>query len=287
METLYNARQDFLTSCYTRESINPYLDKLFAENKAYNKEFSIILLDVDHFKSFNDKHGHLYGDEVLKYFSSSIRLGLADVDSVVFRYGGDEFIIVLPEMNAKEAYKIAGELQNTLKSRPFLLSGKLLKMSFSGGVASCVTDGDSPQEIVASADKAMYVSKKHGRARATIYSKILADRLRAIATIFMVVVIIGGVALASALFKSGSFPKSFDSFRSIKLTNPFQLKGLGAGLGTLNSGKDVATVRLKSGSIIKGKIIKENQTEIEVSLSLDKGEGSLTIKRSNIKSIDY
>lgn len=287
MDTLYSAKQDFLTNCYTRESINPYLDKLFAENKAYKKEFSIILLDVDHFKSFNDKHGHLYGDEVLKYFSSSIRLGLNNVDSVVFRFGGDEFIIALPEKNAKEAYKIAVELQNTLKSRPFLLSGKLLRMSFSGGVASCLTDGDSPQGIVASADKAMYVSKKRGRARATIYSKILADRIRTIATVVMVTVIIGGAALGSVLLKSDSFPKSFGaipkffgSFPSIKFTNP--LKG-----GVVSDGKNVATVRLKSGSVIKGKIIKENQNEIEVSLSLDKGEGSLTIKRANIKSIDY
>lgn len=281
METLYNAKQDFLTSCYTRESINPYLDKLFAEHKAYNKEFSIILLDVDHFKSFNDKHGHLYGDEVLKYFSSSIRLGLTDVDSTVFRFGGDEFIIVLPEKNIKEACKIAVELQNTLKSRPFLLSGKLLKMSFSGGIASCATDGDSPQNIVASADKAMYVSKKRGRARTTIYNRIWADRIMAIATMLMVIVIIGGAALGSVLFKSGSFPKSLDSLRSIKFTNPLQSSG------ALRSGKGIVTVRLKSGSVIKGKIIKENQSEIEVSLSLDKGEGSLTIKRANIKSIDY
>jgi diguanylate cyclase (GGDEF)-like protein len=280
METLYNAKQDFLTNCYTRESINPCLDKLFAENKAYNKEFSIILLDVDHFKSFNDKYGHLYGDEVLKYFSSSIRLGLANVDSIVFRFGGDEFIIVLPEMNAKEACKIAVELQNTLKSRPFLLSGKLLKMSFSGGIASCATDGDSPQDIVASADKAMYVSKKRGRARATIYSRIWADRIKTIVTMIMVAVIIGGVALGSVLFKSGTFPKSLGSFRSIKFINPLQSGG------ALSNGKGIVAVHLKSGSVIKGRIIKENQNEIEVSLSLDKGEGSLTIKRSNIKSID-
>jgi len=280
METLYNAKQDFLTSCYTRESIKSYLDKLFAENKAYDKEFSIILLDVDHFKSFNDKHGHLYGDEVLKYFSSSIRLGLTNVDSTVFRFGGDEFIIVLPEKNVKEAYKIAIELQNTLKSRPFLLSGKLLKMSFSGGVASCATDGDSPEKLIASADKAMYISKKRGRARATAYSRIWLDRIRTIAVMLVVAAVIGVIALGSSLFINGSFPKSFGSFPPIKFANP--LKG-GA---VLSDGKDVVTVRLRSGSIIKGKILKENQNEIEISLSLDKGEGSLTIKKANIKSIE-
>lgn len=280
METLYSAKLDFLTNCYTRESINPYLEKLFAENKAYNKEFSILLLDVDHFKSFNDKYGHLYGDEVLKYFSSSIRLGLANVDSAVFRFGGDEFIIVLPEKNGKEAYKIALELQNTLKSRPFLLSGKLLRMSFSGGIASCATDGDSPQVIVASADKAMYISKKRGRARATIYSRIWLGRIRAMAIGVVIVLAIGVAGLSSSLFIKGSFPKSIGSFKSIKLTNPLQKSGV------FSSSKGVVTVHLKSGSVIKGKIIKENQNEIEVSLSLDKGEGSLTIKKSNIKIIE-
>jgi diguanylate cyclase (GGDEF)-like protein len=280
METLYSAKQDFLTNCYTRESINPYLDKLFAENKAYDKEFSIILLDVDHFKSFNDKYGHLYGDEVLKYFSSSIRLGLANVDSTVFRFGGDEFIIVLPEKNVKEAYRVAVELHNTLKSRPFLLSGKLIKMSFSGGVVSCATDGDSPEKLIANADKAMYVSKKRGRARATVYSRIWLDRIRTIVTAFVVAAIIGVVALGSALFKSGSLPKFSGSLQPKTFTGPFKSGG------AFSSGKGVVTVRLKSGSVIKGRIVKENDNEIEVSLSLDKGEGSLTIKKSNIKNIE-
>lgn len=280
METLYNAKQDFLTNCYRRESLNPYLDKLFAESKAYNKVFSIILLDVDHFKSFNDKHGHLYGDEVLKYFSSSIRLGLANVDSAVFRYGGDEFIIVLAEKNEKDAHKISVELQNTLKSRPFLLSGKLIRMSFSGGIATCATDGDSSEKIVASADKAMYVSKKRGRARTTIYSKIWLGRIKAMAILLAVTVIVGAIALGSTLFSKGSFSKSVKSIQSIKFSNPLK------GGGMVSSTQGVVTVRLKSGSIIKGRIIKETAEHMEISLSLDKGEGSLTIKKSNIKSIE-
>lgn len=279
METIYNAKQDFLTGCYTRESIDPYLDKLFAESKAYSKEFSIILLDIDRFKSFNDKHGHLYGDEVLKYFSSTIRLGLSGIDSTVFRFGGDEFIIVLPEKNVKEAYRIAVELQNTLKSRPFLLAGKLLKMSFSGGIASCATDGDSPQAIVASADKAMYISKKHGRAKTTVYSWILKDRIRAVATALGVAVAIGLAAFVSFSFRNGYFQRSLDSSPAEKISGPF--RG-----GAFTGGKSLATVRLKSGSVIKGRIIKEDQDEIEIGLALDRGEGSLTIKRTSIKSIE-
>jgi diguanylate cyclase (GGDEF)-like protein len=280
METLYNAKQDFLTNCYTRDSINPYLDKLIAEHKAYDREFSIILLDVDHFKPFNDKYGHLYGDEVLKYFSSSIRLGLANIESIVFRFGGDEFIVVLPEKNEKEAYKIAIELQNTLRGRPFLLGGKLLKMSFSGGVVSCATGGDSPDSLVASADKAMYVSKKHGRARTTAYSRIWSDRLRVLGMALIVLLAIGAVASLSAFFSKGPFSKSSRSFPPIKFSNPFRAAG-----AAINAQKAV-TIRLKSGYVIRGRVVKEGPNDIEVSLSLDKGEGSLTIKKSNIKSIE-
>jgi diguanylate cyclase (GGDEF)-like protein len=266
-----------------------------AEHKAYNTVFSIILLDVDHFKPFNDKYGHLYGDEVLKYFSSSIRLGLADTESTVFRFGGDEFIVVLPEKNEKDTYKIAVDLQSTLKGRPFLLAGKLLKMSFSGGIASCATDGDSPDKIIASADKAMYVSKKRGRGRTTVYSRIWLDRIRAMATALVILLVIAAIAAFSVLLSKGSLQKSLESFKSlksfksfksfkslssIKFSNPF--KAVGASIKASGTVK----INLKSGSVINGRIVKESPNEIEVSLALDKGEGSLTIKKSNIKSIE-
>ncbi len=154
-------------------------------------------------------------------------------------------------------------------------------MSFSGGVASCTTDGDSPEKLIESADKAMYVSKKCGRARTTVYSRIWLGNIKAIAVALTVAVIVGVVALGLTLSSSGSFPKFLGSFPTKKITNPFR------GGGARDRGKGIVTVRLKSGSVIKGKIIKENQNEIEIGLSLDKGEGSLTIKRANITSIEY
>lgn len=275
MENLYNAKQDFLTNCYTRESIHPYLDKLIAEFKAYGRDFSIILLDVDHFKPFNDKYGHLYGDEVLKYFSSSIRLGLADTDSTVFRFGGDEFIVVLPEKGEKEAHKIAVELQHTLRGRPFLLGGKLLKMSFSGGVASCATGGDSPDALIASADKAMYVSKKYGRARTTVYSRMWSPRLKMLLTVLIALLAIAAFGSVSALLSKAPL-----TLPSIKLSNPLK-----AAARAVN-GRGSVKIRLKSGYVIKGKVVKEGPNDIEVKLSLEKGEGSLTVKKSNIQSIE-
>lgn len=277
MEELYSAKQDFLTNCYTRESINPYLEKLQAEHKAYNKEFSILLLDIDHFKSFNDKYGHLDGDEVLKYFSSSLRLGLAQIDSTIFRFGGDEFIIVFPEKNAREAYHVAVGLQDMLKSRPFLLAGKLLKMSFSGGIASGATDGNTPEKLVESADKAMYVSKKRGRARTTVYGKIIEERIKVIVLAAVIVLSVIAVASLSSFMKTGG---------RLLSSLPFGLsKPAGRPVPKAPATARPVSIRLKSGSVIRGRIVKETPHDVEVSLALEKGQGTITLRRVNIKSI--
>lgn len=278
MEELYKAKQDFLTNCYARDAIDPYMVKLLAEHRAYDKEFSILLLDIDHFKPFNDKHGHLDGDEVLKYFASSLRLGLAQIDSNIFRFGGDEFIVVFPEKSAREALAIATTLQDTFKDRPFLLGGKLLKMSFSGGIATCATDGDSPDKLVACADKAMYFSKRRGRARTTIYSRMWIERARSIGVLLAsAIAMILGVLLLSVFFDPGMLK----SLPPIKL--PDTLK---APILPISGSSKMAIIRLKSGSVIKGRIIKERPDEIEISLTLKKGEGSVTIKRSRILTIE-
>ena len=278
MEDIHSAKQDFLTNCYTRESINPYLVKLMAEHKAYNKEFSIILLDIDHFKPFNDKYGHLDGDELLKYFASSLRLGLARVDSTIYRFGGDEFIIVLPEKSGSDAHKIAAGLQDTLRSRPFLLAGKLLKMSFSGGVAACATDGDTPEKLIASADKAMYISKKRGRARTTLYNRIWLDRIEMAGLVAIVLLAIAAAASFSHLSSKGYISRPIFS---MKLTKPSSRT-----IAPAVPASRAVKLRLKTGSVIKGQIIKENEREIELLLSLDKGEGSVTVKKALIRSIE-
>ncbi|MCM8761594.1 MAG: GGDEF domain-containing protein, partial [Candidatus Omnitrophica bacterium] len=251
------------------------------EYKAYNKEFSLLLLDVDHFKPFNDKYGHLDGDQVLKYFASSLRLGLADIDCTIFRFGGDEFIVVFPEKSPKQVKEAARSLQATLKERPFLLSGRLFKMSFSGGIVSCATDGDNVDELLANADKAMYVSKKLGRSRATIYRKIwlayVSKVLSVVGILLLAAVIIGVATIAVKSYKDVSF--KFD----VKMFGRRSEKPVKA--VTVEKQK-IATVRMKSGAVLKGAITKETPTDIELRLVMDKGEGFITIKKSLIKKIE-
>jgi diguanylate cyclase (GGDEF)-like protein len=284
MQELANAKQDFLTGCYMREGLAPYLDKLIAEYKAYQKVFSMLLLDIDHFKPFNDKYGHLDGDQVLKYFASSLRLDLGQLDCQIFRFGGDEFIVVFPEKTPKEVRKIALTLRETLKSRPFLLSGRLFKMTFSGGIVSCVTDGDNMDHLFAHADKAMYISKKLGRDRAIIYSKIFLARAMyysKLAGIAAVVVL--AVMMMTGLVK-GFSPKSF--FRSLARAKPSISRKAKAAAKAVTTAPKLSTVYLKSGASFKGTILKENEKEVELNLVLDKGEGLVTLKKANIKKID-
>ncbi|MCX5666713.1 MAG: GGDEF domain-containing protein, partial [Candidatus Omnitrophica bacterium] len=160
---------DFLTGFLSKESINLTLDKLKAECDIDKSHFSMLVLDIDRFKTYNDKYGHLYGDDMLRYFSGTLRMILESLQTFMFRFGGDEFIIVFPGKSAKEVYDITRDILKTMKRRPFLSNGRMYKLSFSAGITTYPNDGQDTDEIIRNADKAMYFSKAHGRGKAIIY----------------------------------------------------------------------------------------------------------------------
>ena len=211
LDNLPEAGRDFLTNCYMREGLFPFLKKMEERFVAERKPFSLLVMDVDHFKMFNDKYGHLSGDEVLKYFSSSLRLDLEDEENVPFRFGGDEFIVVFPGKTAAESYKLASRLQKNIKSRSCLIKGRQLKITFSGGLASYPHDAKTPEDLLDKADKALYYSKNHGRGRTTKYGEMQAMQL--LRALLVVVVLIGGLfaltLLEPALKPYLSYPKDF------------------------------------------------------------------------------
>lgn len=276
MQELETAKLDFLTKCYMREHLAPVLERLVIEDKAFDKQFAILLLDIDHFKQCNDKYGHLHGDAVLKFFSSSLRLGLEGTEKAhIFRLGGDEFVVVFPGKSAAEVARIAGFLRFTLKRRPLLMNSKLFNVTFSGGIASS-HDGRTPDDIIACADKAMYVSKKHGRARSTVYEKIWAARMVHLVerSALTVVLLIVCILLA---------------YHVVQIYLPRLIPGNGHVLeGSLQAKKGaagMATIYLKSGKALKGVIVKESSDFVEILLALGKGSGTVTVKRSLIQTI--
>lgn len=194
-DRLLGIKKDDLTNCYMKNGIFPLLQMLVDEYQTAKKPFSILLLDLDYFKTYNDTFGHLIGDEILKYFSSSVRLDLYGLENIPFRFGGDEFVVVFPGRLPIEVYPLVMRLRENMRKRQCLIKGNQIKLSFSAGISSYPEDADSIESLLENADKAMYLSKKRGRNRVTIYSKMWKDDRRKI---------IMGVLAVSALLLIGA-----------------------------------------------------------------------------------
>lgn len=214
-----NTSRDFLTNCYTREGILPFLKRLEEDYATNQRPFSVLILDVDHFKSFNDKYGHLYGDEVLKYFSSSMRLDLEDEENAPFRFGGDEFIMVFPVKTSGEAYVLAERLKKNIRTRSCLIKGHQLSVTFSGGIATYPQDAQNIDDILEKADKALYSSKSRGRNRTTQFRDLAHRETMQYVMAFGILVVIGGLLF---LFRSTVFEQinKLESFVAER-TKPF------------------------------------------------------------------
>jgi diguanylate cyclase (GGDEF)-like protein len=125
---------------------------------------TVILMDIDDFKIYNDTLGHQAGDQILKDLASLLKDQSRKMDHVC-RYGGEEFMMILPQTEKKEAFLIAERLRETIKSSPFshedILPSKHLTVSI--GLASFPENGSSPSELIASSDKALYEAKHKGK----------------------------------------------------------------------------------------------------------------------------
>ena len=150
---------DALTGVLNRRAIIEKLDKCANQALVNHSPLSIILLDIDHFKKINDENGHLYGDKVLGMVATTISKLIRDIDSVG-RYGGEEFLIILPNTDRSEAIIIAERIREAVKIIDLPQNNFV---TISGGVA--VLDGDSITELINKADMKLYEAKNDGRNR--------------------------------------------------------------------------------------------------------------------------
>lgn len=157
---------DELTKLYTRRYFRESCCQEFSKAKRYGTNFSIIMIDIDHFKCFNDTYGHLIGDEVLRKLSSILRSSVRKGD-IISRYGGEEFIILLPETDKEEATLVAEKLRSLVEKELVLeCEGKNVeKVTITVGVASYPDDGKAIDEVIDAADRFLYQGKKSGRNR--------------------------------------------------------------------------------------------------------------------------
>lgn len=154
------ASTDSLTKIYNRTKFNEVLNRRLAETKRYDEIFSLIMCDLDHFKEVNDIYGHKYGDKVLQEFVGIAQKGLRESDFFA-RWGGEEFVILLPHTSLKEAHRTAQKIKEMLENTAF---ESIAKITASFGVTQ-VKRGDTEATLIERADKAMYRSKSEGRNR--------------------------------------------------------------------------------------------------------------------------
>ncbi len=289
MPEVINWEKDNLTKCYTRNALYSFLEKLRIEYSVTNKPFSIMLLDLNHFKVLNDKHGHLFGDEALKYFSSTLRLSLEGepsdsiADKFVFRLGGDEFIIAFPGRTSIQVYPIAIKILKIIKSRKFLFMGRVFKMSFSGGIATFPNDADTTEKLIENSDKAMYFSKKYGFSKITQYRDMSIMKSKRIWLIFTVLILGALISLARYQF-TFSIKDAIDKLVFIdKVFKTDKIKKLRKTADLVLS--NMKTVYFKSGGTVRGVITKDGDP-MEFKVIFDQGEAVILIKKSEVLKIE-
>ena len=129
----------------------------------YGVNFSLILIDIDFFKKFNDTYGHQSGDCVLRQVANILKK-ISRTSDIACRYGGEEMAIILTNTNKDEAIITANKVCNNVRENKFVLAnGEKVNVTISVGVASVGINGKTPQEIIEYADKCLYFAKEHGR----------------------------------------------------------------------------------------------------------------------------
>lgn len=159
------ATTDGLTELYNHRYFQEQMLMMVENAKRYNKEFSLIILDIDFFKKFNDTFGHQAGDAVLRQVAHTLKKNVRATD-IVCRYGGEEMSIILPNTPKDEAASTAQKICDRVASNKYKLnSDKEGQVTISLGVATYPHDGATPSEIIEAADKRLYKAKNNGRNR--------------------------------------------------------------------------------------------------------------------------
>jgi diguanylate cyclase (GGDEF)-like protein len=153
---------DSLTGVHTRRSLLGRLEEEILRSESKKSTLSFLMIDVDYFKRFNDKYGHLAGDQVLRSVSSLIKENIREID-FAGRYGGEEFSVVLPDTDSEGALYVAQRIRKAIEESSIEAYDATVRVTVSIGIASFPLDGKSSMEIVDKSDWALYRSKKRGR----------------------------------------------------------------------------------------------------------------------------
>lgn len=163
---------DELTGVYLRKYIEDKFAAELIQTRQNSGRLSVIMCDIDKFKMINDRYGHRKGDDILKLMGHHLKMSLRDTD-LVGRYGGEEFIIVLPNTDEDEAYIVSEKIRQTIESSVSLNEDEPITLSL--GVATYPDHGLNEEEIIEKADQALYHSKNTGRNRTTLWNAHIGE----------------------------------------------------------------------------------------------------------------
>ncbi len=163
-QTIEMAVTDPLTGLHNRRYLDSHLQTLFDRAVARRRPLSLLITDIDRFKSINDTHGHDGGDVVLREFAQRLRKNVRGID-LACRFGGEEFVVVMPDTDATIAEKVAERVRAEIADRPFLIGDLKISVTVSVGVSSLRHGVDSMADLLKRADVALYEAKSSGRNR--------------------------------------------------------------------------------------------------------------------------
>jgi len=152
---------DGLTDLANRKQLDTLLEEEIPRARRHGRDLSLLMIDIDHFKSINDTHGHLTGDSVLRGLAAILQRRLRPTDRLG-RYGGEEFCAILPETSLHSAAKIGEELRALVEAHAFVAEDKDIRVTVSVG-AGCLKDGMTLPDLYRAADEMLYKAKRNGR----------------------------------------------------------------------------------------------------------------------------
>jgi diguanylate cyclase (GGDEF)-like protein len=165
------SKLDFLTNIFNRRYFNQVITEQWGKCKQDKESLGIIMIDVDEFKAYNDIYGHLNGDECLKKVSKVIKNFMKESNNIVSRYGGEEFIVLIPNSDLKNVQDIGENIRKDVEKLSILHEGseKYGVVTISIGISTCIPDKkSSPEKLINAADEALYRAKSFGRNKVAI-----------------------------------------------------------------------------------------------------------------------
>ncbi len=159
---------DALTDIHNKRFLMEYLERELARSARFHRPLALVMFDIDHFKTINDQMGHLAGDFTLRELAACVKAGVRKEEEFA-RYGGDEFVVILPETTREGALTFAERIRSGVEQKRFIFEDKLYPVTISVGVA--FTEGEeslSATELIARADERLYQAKEAGRNRVAV-----------------------------------------------------------------------------------------------------------------------